>query len=332
VIQKVTVIGSGSWGIALANLLATKGINIKIWSFSEEEAKILNEDREYKDKLPGVILPSNVHITTDIKEAVEFSEFVIIVVPSQTIRQNAKIIAPFIKKDSIVVCCSKGIEEGTGKLLSDVLEEELHNCKIAVISGPSHAEEVAKGIPTTVVSASRDIEVAKVVQDVFMCQGFRVYTNNDIIGVEIGAALKNIIALCAGICDGIGYGDNTKAALMTRGIAEMARLGVAIGAKKRTFAGLSGMGDLIVTCTSMHSRNRRAGILIGQGKSLKEALEEVKMVVEGVSATKAAYEMAQRLGVTMPITTEAYNILFNGNNVKQAVKDLMQREKKDEIS
>lgn len=331
-IQKVTIIGAGSWGTALANLLGNKGIEVKIWSFTKEEAEMLNNDREQKDKLPGVILPANVHTTTDLAEAVQFSEFILIVIPSQTIRQNAKLIAPLINQDSIVVLCSKGIEESSGMLLSDVLEQELPNCRIAVLSGPSHAEEVGKGIPTTVVSASKEIEVARIVQDVFMCPNFRVYTNNDIIGIEAGAALKNIIALCAGICDGIGFGDNTKAALMTRGIAEMARLGAAIGARRRTFAGLSGIGDLIVTCTSMHSRNRRAGILIGQGKSVKEAMDEVKMVVEGVSATKAAYELAHKLGVVMPITTEAYNILFNGKNPKQAVYDLMQRDKKDESS
>ena len=231
----------------------------------------------------------------------------------------------------IVVSCSKGLEDGTGFRMSQVIQQELSNVTPVVLSGPSHAEEVAKDIPTTVVAASDNIKAAKLVQDIFMTTKFRVYTNPDVIGVELGGALKNVIALCAGISDGLGFGDNTRAALMTRGIAEMSRLGRAMGANPRTFSGLSGIGDLIVTCSSIHSRNRRAGILIGQGKSLKEAAQEVKMVVEGITTTKVAYEIATEKAVVMPITNEAYNVLFKGKKAQEAVSDLMTRNKKCEV-
>lgn len=329
--KKICIIGAGSWGTALSILLAKNGHKVNMWSKFKEEVDMLNIQREHADKLPGVIIPANVFCTTDAEEAVKDAEAVVMVVPSHLIRLTAKHISKYISKDQIVVCCSKGIEEGTGLRLSQVIKEEVPQSEIVVLCGPSHAEEVARDIPTTVVSASESKKAAEFVQDIFMSPKFRVYTNPDIIGVELGAALKNVIALCAGISDGLGFGDNTKAALMTRGMTEITRLGVAMGAKQQTFAGLTGVGDLIVTCTSMHSRNRRAGILIGQGKSLKEAIDEVKMVVEGVTTAKAAYELATRLDISMPITSEAYEVLFNNKNAGQAVRDLMMRNKTHEI-
>lgn len=328
--NKISVIGAGSWGTALAVLLAKAGHRVYMWSAFEDEIKMINVKREHLHKLPGTLVPEGVLCTGDMEECLNGAQVAVMVVPSQITRKVSKDISKYIKDDTIIVSCSKGLEEGTGLRMSEVLKQELPKAKTVVLSGPSHAEEVAKDIPTTVVAASEDIKAAEFVQDVFMTPKFRVYTNSDVIGVELGGALKNVIALCAGISDGLGFGDNTKAALMTRGIAEISRLGVTMGANPQTFAGLSGFGDLIVTCTSMHSRNRRAGILIGQGKSLKKAVDEVKMVVEGVTTTKAAYELANKKGVTMPITFEAYEVLFNGKNAKVAVSDLMMRNKKNE--
>lgn len=328
--RNVAIIGAGSWGTALSILLAKSGHSVKMWSVFKEEIDMINNSREHIDKLAGVLIPDNVIGTTDIEESISGADVVVMVVPSQTIRANAKDMSKYIKNGMLVVSCAKGIEEGTGLRLSEVIKQEIPQCEVVALSGPSHAEEVARDIPTTVVAASENIKAAEYIQDIFMSPKFRVYTNSDITGVELGGSLKNSIALCAGISDGLGFGDNTKAALMTRGIAEITRLGVSMGARRETFAGLAGIGDLIVTCTSMHSRNRRAGILIGQGKSLNEAVSEVKMVVEGVTTTKAAFELAQKKGVTMPITTEAYNVLFNGKNAKQAVVDLMMRDKKNE--
>ncbi|WP_273481331.1 NAD(P)H-dependent glycerol-3-phosphate dehydrogenase [Acetivibrio straminisolvens] len=330
-IKKISVIGAGSWGTALAVSLANNGISVNMWSVFEDEIKMLSEKREHVHKLPGVVIPENVTFTSDLEKAVHDAEVLVLVVPSQTVRQTAKDISKYIRKDMIIVSCSKGLEEGTGLRMSEVIGEEIKDAKTVILSGPSHAEEVGKGIPTTVVAASCDIKAAELVQDIFMSPEFRVYTNSDAVGVELGGALKNVIALCAGISDGLGFGDNTKAALMTRGITEISRLGVSMGANPQTFAGLTGIGDLIVTCTSMHSRNRRAGILIGQGKSPKEAMDEVKMVVEGVTTTKAAYELAQKRKVPMPITFEAYEVLFNGKKPRQAVSDLMMRNKKNEV-
>ncbi|AEV69087.1 NAD(P)H-dependent glycerol-3-phosphate dehydrogenase [Acetivibrio clariflavus] len=329
--KNIAIIGAGSWGTALSVLLAKSGHSVKMWSIFKEEVEMINKVREHIDKLPGVLIPNGVKATDDVEEAIDNTHLLVMVVPSHTVRTNAKEISKYVKDGTIVVSCSKGIEEGTGLRLSEIIKQEIPQCEIVALSGPSHAEEVGKDVPTAVVAASENIKAAEYVQDIFMSPKFRVYTNSDIIGVELGGALKNSIALCAGISDGLGFGDNTKAALMTRGITEITRLGVSMGARRETFAGLAGIGDLIVTCTSMHSRNRRAGILIGQGKSLKEAVDEVKMVVEGVVTTKAAYELAMKKDVVMPITTEAYNVLFNGKNAKQAVVDLMMRDKRNEV-
>lgn len=329
--KNISMIGAGSWGTALAILLAKSGHRVKMWSCFEKERVMINDLKEHKEKLPGIKIPEKILCTGDIEESLHGSDMVVMVIPSHTIRENAKNISTYIKKETIIVNCSKGIESETGLRLSQVIKEEVPNANLVTLSGPSHAEEVANGVPTTVVAASEDISAAELVQDIFMTPLFRVYTNSDIIGVEIGGALKNVIALCAGISDGLGFGDNTKAALMTRGLVEISRLGTSMGANSQTFAGLSGIGDLIVTCTSMHSRNRRAGILIGQGKTSKEAMEEVKMVVEGVTTTNAAYQLAKKRNVVMPITFEAYEVLFNAKDAKSAVNDLMMRNKKDEV-
>lgn len=329
--KKISVIGAGSMGSAVSTLLANNGHTVSMWSFLKEEVDMINTYREQKDKLPGVIIPETVTCTNDLADAINGAELIVFVIPSQTIRSNAREIAKLVKGNEVYACFSKGLEEGTGKRMSQVITEELGDVPVVAMSGPCHAEELGKGIPSAYVAACIEVKFAEYCQDIFMAKNFRVYTNPDIVGVELGGAIKNVIALCAGISDGLGYGDNTKAALMTRGLTEMTRLGVALGAQKQTFAGLAGIGDLIVTCTSMHSRNRRAGILLGQGKSLEETLAEVKMVVEGVTTTKATYELAKNMGISMPITTEAFNILFEGKNAKNAVYDLMMRDKKHEI-
>lgn len=329
--EKVCILGSGSWGSALGLVLAKKGYEISMWTLNEEQANKINKTKENIDYLPGVLFPNNIRLTTDIKDAVQDSKIIVLAVPSQAIRSVAKQIKPFVNNNQILVDVAKGLEKGTGLKLSEVCGEELPNNPYVVLSGPSHAEEVAKDIPTTVVVASENLEIAQTVQDIFMTPKFRVYTNPDIVGVELGGALKNIIAFGAGICDGLGYGDNAKAALMTRGIREISRLGVAMGANASTFSGLSGIGDLIVTCTSMHSRNRRAGILIGQGKSLEETLKEVKMVVEGITATEVAYEEAKKLNVDMPITSAIYSVLHKDCNPNEVVIDLMMRNKTHEM-
>ncbi len=329
--KKISVLGSGSWGTALAIMLSKKGYDISLWSWFEQEAINLKTTRENLEFLPGFIIPENVDCTSELEESVRGANLIITAVPSHALKGIADRIRGLLNKEQIIVNVSKGLEPESLQRLSEVIKTHAQHERVAVLSGPSHAEEVAKDIPTTVVAASTDRKTAEEVQDTFMNPKFRVYTNPDIIGVEMGGALKNVIALCAGITDGLGFGDNTKAALMTRGMAEIARLGVALGAKIETFAGLSGIGDLIVTCTSMHSRNRRAGILIGQGKSIQEALKEVHMVVEGVNATKVAYELAKSVGVDMPIMNEAYNVLFCNKNPKNAVVDLMLRSKTHEI-
>lgn len=329
--KKVAVIGAGSWGVALAKVLAKKHDEVFVWSFFEDEARMLQEDREHKYKLPNIIIPNNVVCTSDIKLALANAAMVLLVVPSDVVRNTAKLMKPYIAEKAIIVNCSKGIEQGTDLLMTQIIEQEIPGHKLGVLTGPTHAEEVAKDIPTAIVAASTDVGIAELIQDAFMSESFRVYTNTDIIGVQLGGALKNIIALCAGITDGLNLGDNTKAALMTRGMAEIVRLGVALGAKRETFSGLAGIGDLIVTCTSMHSRNRRAGILIGQGNTPKEAQEKVNMVVEGIKTAKGAYELSQKYNVSMPITHKAYDILFNGVSPKSAVYELMNRDKKSEI-
>ena len=325
--EKVCVLGAGSWGTALALVVAKKGYNVSMWTLNEEQCNKINKDKENIDYLPGVVIPDNIVVTTNIEEAVKDGTIIVLAVPSQAIRSVCKQIKPFVKDKQILVDVAKGLEKGTGLRLSDVCNQELPNNKYVVLSGPSHAEEVSRDIPTTVVVSSEDIHIAEIVQDIFMSPKFRVYTNPDVVGVELGGALKNIIAFGAGICDGLGYGDNAKAALMTRGIKEIGRLGVAMGAKASTFSGLSGIGDLIVTCTSMHSRNRRAGILIGQGKTLEETLAEVKMVVEGITATDVAYNVAKELNVEMPITNAIYSVLYDNANPDEVVAELMMRDK-----
>jgi len=329
--MKIAVVGSGGWGTALAIMLSKKGYDISLWSWQEEESRRLSETRENLDFLPGVIIPNNIHCTWDLEECLKGADIIVSAVPSHAVRNTARSMKNYIKDGQIIVNVSKGLEEDTLLRLSEVISQEIPFANVAVMSGPSHAEEVARDIPTTNVVAARERHIAEFVQDVFMNPKFRVYTNPDMIGVELGGALKNVIALCAGIIDGLGFGDNTKAALMTRGIAEIARLGLAMGGKLETFAGLSGVGDLIVTCTSMHSRNRRAGILIGQGKSLEETLREVHMVVEGVKTTSAAYKLAKKHHVEMPIVNEAYSVLFERKDPKMAVVNLMMRAKTHEM-
>jgi glycerol-3-phosphate dehydrogenase (NAD(P)+) len=326
----VSIIGAGSWGTSLSVLLSNNGHQVRVWSKFQEEVDMLSTHHEHLDKLPGVRVPDAVVFTTDLARCLEGHDYIVIVLPSQTVRENARLLKSYARPGDIVVMCSKGIEESTGLRLSQVIAEELPEVCPVALYGPSHAEEVAVNIPTTVVAASPNLKAAMGVQDLFMSPYFRVYTSSDMIGAEIGAALKNIIALCAGICDGLGFGDNSKAALMTRGLTEIARLGKAMGANPNTFSGLTGIGDLIVTCTSQHSRNWRAGNLIGKGHTVADAIAEVKMVVEGISATKAVKALIDRYKINMPIATEAYKILFEGKDCRKAVYDLMTRRRKHE--
>lgn len=328
--MNISVIGSGTWGCALAAILKEKGNDVTLWSYFKEESEELKTTQKVKN-LPDFTLPFGIKYTHDLKEAAEGMDVIVMVTPSSAISKTAQAVAPFVKEGAVVVCASKGFDAETQKTLTQTIEEYIPGAQVAALSGPSHAEEVAKKMPTTLVAASEEKHVREMLQELFMTDYLRVYTNEDIIGVEIGGATKNIIALCAGISDGLGLGDNAKAALMTRGISEISRLGTAMGAKAVTFAGLTGVGDLIVTCTSMHSRNRRAGILIGQGKTAKEAMNDVNMVVEGVFAAKEAYKLSQKYGVEMPITHEVYKIIFEGKPAKEAVFDLMTRSRKDEI-
>ncbi len=327
--MKIGVVGAGSWGTALAYLLNKNGHNVTIWGFDKNEVIDLNNDRENKRFLPGVKLPESLKATSN-DEDMQDKEMIVLAVPSKAVRQICERFKNIFNDGRIIVNVAKGLEEGTLLRLSQVIQEVIPNSKVAVLSGPSHAEEVGKDMATACVASAYDLDIAKKVQDVFMSITFRVYTNMDIIGVELGGALKNLIALAAGASDGCGFGDNTKAALMTRGMTEIARLGLAMGAKKETFSGLTGIGDLIVTCTSMHSRNRRAGILLGQGKTLKETLDEIKMVVEGVNTAKAAYALSIKYNVDMPITKEINEVLYNNKNTKDAVITLMTRNKTDE--
>lgn len=329
--KKVCVLGTGSWGTALALSLAKNNFDVLMWSRRKERAESINKNRENTEYLPGATFPDNLNVTDDLDEAVKDSKIVVLAVPSQAVRGMCVKLKGKLTPDQIIVNVAKGLEKGTGKRLSEVCAEELPDSKYVMLSGPSHAEEVAKDLPTTIVVSSENIEYAQIVQDAFMSPALRVYTNSDLIGVELGGALKNIIAFGAGICDGLGYGDNTKAALMTRGITEISRLGVAMGAKAITFTGLSGIGDLIVTCTSMHSRNRRAGILIGEGYSVEETLEKVKMVVEGITATEVAHDVAQKLGIDMPITNAIYAVVHDGLEPYEGIKRLMTRNKKNEV-
>lgn len=329
---KIAFLGGGSFGTALAVMLSKKGIETAIWTIDEHGVEDINIKRENSKFLPGVTIPGNVTAYGELDKAIENSKVIVLAVPSQVIRTVSKQVAPLLNKGQILVTVAKGIEKGTLKTMSEIMEEEILSNPIVILSGPSHAEEVSRGIPTTVTVSSRDMEAAKEIQQIFSTSSFRIYTNDDLIGVQIGGACKNIIALAAGITDGIGYGDNAKAALMTRGMHEIVRIGTKLGGRQETFYGLTGMGDLIVTCTSMHSRNRRAGILIGQGKTMEEASKEVGMVVEGIEATKAFYALKEREGISMPITDELYKVLFLNKNAHDAVQELMSREMKDEHS
>ena len=325
----ISVLGSGSWGTAIAICLANGGHKVKVWSRNRDTALEISSLRENKRYLPGVKIPEGVSFTADMQKCAA-AEVIIIGTPSHTVREVSKKLAPFVGDGQVIVSISKGFDEEEYRRLSVVINEEIPNAVVAAMSGPSHAEEVALGLPTTNVVAHPDIKVAQYIQGLFMSPPFRLYASDDIIGVELGGSLKNVIALCAGISDGLGYGDNTKAALMTRGMAEIIRLGIAMGARGETFTGLSGIGDLIVTCTSMHSRNRRAGILIGQGKTAEEAQKEVGLVVEGVKTAKAVHFLSQKYGVEMPISNEAYKVLFENLPAKDCVKNLMERSMKNE--
>ena len=328
--SRILIMGVGGFGTALAVMLQKAGHHLTLWTPFEEEAFLLSREREQAKLLPGIKIPGEVHITTSIENAANAAGLVIIATPSAAVRGTAKILSKALPAKTVVSCVSKGLESGTHKTLSEVLDEELPKNPNAVISGPSHAEEVARGLPTTVVAASKTRRVAEFVQDTLMNERFRVYAGDDVLGVELGGALKNVIALAAGVLEGLGAGDNTKAALMTRGITEIARLGVALGAKSETFGGLSGIGDLIVTCSSMHSRNRRCGILIGQGKPAAAAVSEIGMTVEGYPSAKAAYELSCQNKIYMPIITETYNVLYEGKAPADGVKDLMDRPKRHE--
>lgn len=326
----VGIIGAGSWGTALSLLLYNNGNQVTVWSIMEDEIQMLKEEHEQKEKLPGVRLPEDMVFTTDLEQAVKGKDVLVLAVPSPYIRSTAAQMAPFTEEGQKIVNVAKGIEEATLMTLSQIIEQEIPGADVAVLSGPSHAEEVGGGIPTTIVVGAKSRESAEYLQNLFMNEVFRVYTSSDVLGIELGAALKNVVALAAGMADGLGYGDNTKAALITRGIAEIARLGISMGGRIETFYGLTGIGDLIVTCASMHSRNRRAGILIGKGASMEEAMEEVKMVVEGVYSAKAGYALAQKYHVSMPIVEQVNKILFEKASAGDAVKELMLRDKKAE--
>lgn len=328
--KKVSFLGAGSWGTALAILCANNGHKVTLWSKIEAEMDMLRENREHVDRLPGVKLPDSIVIEDDLEKACTDKDIIVCSVASPFVRATAKEAKPYIKDNQIIVNVGKGIEESTLMTLCEILEDELPMADVAVLSGPSHAEEVSRGIPTTVVVGAKTEKTAAFVQDVFMGKNFRVYTSPDIIGIELGGSLKNVIALAAGILDGMGLGDNTKAALITRGIAEISRLGVEIGGRMETFSGLSGIGDLIVTCTSTHSRNHNCGYLLGQGKTLAEAKEEIKQVIEGVNCAKAAMALANKHHITMPIVEQINAILFEDKSAKQAIKDLLVREKASE--
>jgi len=327
--MKISIIGSGSFGTAIAIMLTENGHDVCLWSYSQEECENLIVHKENIPFLPGFKIPQAVQHTTSLQDCVG-GDIIVCALPSFAVRATMGRLSAYAKPGQIVVNLSKGLENDSLMTLSTVLQEVLPGCDIAVMSGPSHAEEVAQKKPTTNVVAANSKKIANFIQDAFMNPYFRVYTHDDIIGVELGGSLKNVIALCAGISDGLGFGDNTKAALMTRGIFEITRLGTAMGARAETFSGLSGIGDLIVTCTSMHSRNRRAGILIGQGKTPDQARAEIKMVIEGINTCKAAKFLADKMGVEMPIVNQAYAVLFEGKPAKDATLSLMNRDKRHE--
>lgn len=329
---KVGVIGAGSWGTALALLLHNNGHEVVLWSIIEEEVRMLCEKREHESKLPGVRLPETMVITTDLEYSLNDKDLIVLAVPSPFTRSTARSMSPYVRYGQLIVNVAKGVEEKTLMTLSEIIEQEIPQANVAVLSGPSHAEEVGRGVPTTVVAGAKNEDTAKYIQDTFMNSVFRVYTSPDILGIELGGALKNVIALAAGIADGLGHGDNLKAALITRGIAEITRLGLAMGAHAETFHGLSGIGDLIVTCASVHSRNRKAGYLMGKGYSMEEAMAEVKMIVEGVYSAKAAMGLAKKYQVELPIIEQVNKALFENKNPKEALEELMLRDNKMEHS
>ena len=325
--MKIAVVGSGAWGTALAIRLCENGHDVTMWTFETELIPQMRGTRK-NPRLPGAVLPEKLNISGDYA-CVSGSKLVVIACPSFPMRSVCRGVAPYLDEDAVMISVTKGIEDGTLLRMSQVVEEETHR-EVVVLTGPSHAEEVALNVPTGCLAANNNKALAELVQDAFMSENFRIYTSPDAVGAELGAALKNVIALCAGISDGLGCGDNTKAMLMTRGLTEIARLGVSLGASKETFAGLAGVGDLIVTCTSMHSRNRRAGILIGQGKTPKQAMEEVGAVVEGYYAAKAAWLLAQKQGIDMPIVEASYRVLYEGLSAKEAFGQLLHRQRKAE--
>ena len=327
---KTGIIGAGSWGCALAYVLDKNGHEVTVWSIVDDEVSMLKECREHKDKLPGVKLSEKISFTGNMKEASEGMDLIVLAVPSVYTRSTAEMLKPHIRQNQIIVSVAKGIEEGTLMTLSEIIEEEIPAADVAVLCGPSHAEEVGKELPTALVSGARTRKTAEFIQKVLMNEVFRVYTSPDVLGMELGGALKNVIALAAGMADGLGYGDNTKAALITRGITEIGRLAVTMGAKEETLHGLTGIGDLIVTCASRHSRNRKAGMLMGKGYTMQQAMDEVKMVVEGVYSAKAAIALGEKYQISMPIIEQVNRVLFENKPAKDAVKELMLRDKKTE--
>ena len=326
--KNIAIIGSGSWGVALAIHLAKLGNKVKIWSFMQEEADLINNEKKCKF-LPEITLPEGIYCTTLYEEAIKDSEIILHVTPSKFTRNTVKEYKKYVTNQTIVIC-TKGFEKETLSSLDEVFKQEIPNVKLAVLSGPSHAEEVSKAVPTAMVIAAEDEKIANELRDIFMNENLRVYTSKDVKGVELGGALKNIIAFCAGVAAGIGLGDNTFAALITRGLCEISRLGVALGGKYETFYGLTGLGDLIVTCLSEHSRNRTAGKLMGQGKTLEEARNQIGMVIEGVDNIEVAYELAKKYNVDMPIVNAVYDMLYNNLSPKEGVTMLMTRDKKSE--
>ena len=327
---RIGILGAGSWGTALAILLHDNGHDVTVWSIHEEEVETLNTTRRHERKLPGVEIPEGIVFTTDMKETMSDKDVCVLAVPSPFIRSTCQKMKQYVRAGQIIVNVAKGIEENTLYTLTDIIEEELPYADACVLSGPSHAEEVSRRLPTTCVVSSRTRKTAEYLRSVFVSPVFRVYISPDMLGIELGGALKNVIALAAGTADGLGYGDNTKAALITRGIAEIARLGIKMGGKPETFYGLTGIGDLIVTCASMHSRNRKAGYLMGRGYTMEEAMKEVQMVVEGVYSAKAALELSRKYQVEMPIVEQVNKVLFENKNEEEAVKELMLRDKKIE--
>lgn len=328
--KNVAIIGSGSWGVALATHLARNGNNVRLWSFNKDERDLINNEKKCKF-LPDIKIEKNIICSTNFEKVIDGADFIMHVTPSKYTRETFKQYKQYVGNKPVIIC-SKGFEKDTLKTLDEVLQDEMSNVRVGVLTGPSHAEEVAISIPTVMVVASKDEEILKLIQDTFMSEEMRIYTSNDVKGVELGGALKNIIAFCAGIAAGIGLGDNTFAALITRGLMEISRLGIKLGGKQETFYGLSGLGDLIVTCLSEHSRNRRAGKLIGQGKTLEEARKEVGMVIESIDNIDVAYELGKKNNVYIPIIETVYKVIYEGLKPEEAVKDLMTRKKKDEYA